>query len=193
MSEEKKLLDASCQKALVEVAWAAIEASVRDTAGYDLDCIDEAIGRNPALADPRAAFTTVYVNQELRGCLGEIRAEDPVARVVARCAWRAARLDPRFDPVRPDELARLDFKLSILTPSRRIHSPAEIVIGRDGLLIEHDYQRGLLLPDVASEHGWDVPTFLAHLYRKAGIDPSVPLGETRLSAFETQIIDSHDF
>lgn len=187
------MLDSACQCALIRVARAAIEASVHDRSGYEIPAIDEAIAANPALAEPRPAFSTIYVREELRGCLGEIAADEPVARVVARCAWRAARLDPRFEPVRPDELAALRLKLSILTPMCPIHSPAEIRIGRDGLMIEHGCRRGLLLPDVASEHGWDVPLFLKHLYLKAGIDFDVPLGETALWAFQTQIIDSNDF
>lgn len=183
------LLDTTCQKALVGVAWEAIRASVNNSAGYDLDCIEKSIETNPPLSEPRPAFSTIYVGDHLRGCLGEIRTEDPVARVVARCSWRAARLDPRFDPVRPDELDAAHFKLSILTVAKPI-DPADIVIGRDGLLIEHHGQRGLLLPDVATEHGWDAETFLVHLYRKAGINSRVPLSECRLSAFQTQIIDS---
>ncbi|MCE5231095.1 AmmeMemoRadiSam system protein A [bacterium] len=187
------MFDLVCQRALVEISQAAIEASVYDRSGYDLPLIEDAIERNPSIGEAHPAFSTIYVADNLRGCLGEIIADDPVARVVARCSWRASRLDPRFDPVSPDELRDLRFNLSIMTPMTLVGSPDSIVIGRDGLMIEHGRCRGLLLPDVASEHDWDVPTFLKHLYVKAGIDRSVPLAETRLWSFQTQIIDSRDF
>lgn len=191
--ENAETFDLNCQHALIDLARAAIEASVYDRSGYEIAAIDDAINTNPPLGEPRPAFSTIYISDNLRGCLGEIAAGDPVARVVARCSWRASRLDPRFDPIRPGELANMQLKLSILTPMREIHSPVEIEIGRDGLMIKHLNRRGLLLPDVATEHNWDAPTFLKHLYLKAGIARDVPLRETTLWSFETQIIDSSAF
>jgi AmmeMemoRadiSam system protein A len=91
--------------------------------------------------------------------------------VVAQVAQSAATEDPRFAPVQPAELPTLDIEVSVLGPLERIDpgDPAQIEIGRHGLVIERGYHRGLLLPQVATEWGWDRETFLDHLCAKAGL------------------------
>ncbi len=115
------------------------------------------------------AFVTLRIDGELRGCIGYIEYPGPVRVAVEDVARKAAFGDPRFDPLQPDELEKVSIEVSVLTPMRRIGSPEEITIGRDGLVVEMHGHRGLLLPQVATEYGWDVNEFLANTCRKAGL------------------------
>jgi AmmeMemoRadiSam system protein A len=122
----------------------------------------------PRLAKLRGAFTSLYLRGELRGCVGYLLPIYPVYRAVAETARAAAFDDNRFSPVTRDEAANLEIQLSILSPAQPIR-PDEIEIGRHGLLIAHHGRRGLLLPQVPAEHGWDRLTFLEQTCRKAGL------------------------
>lgn len=120
------------------------------------------------LAEPRGAFTSLYLHGELRGCVGYVLPVSPVYRAVADTARAAAFEDTRFHPLTPQEAPDLEIELSILSPPRPI--PAEsIEIGRHGLLISMAGHRGLLLPQVPVEHNWDRITFLEQTCRKAGL------------------------
>lgn len=109
----------------------------------------------------------------LRGCIGHIGADRPLAEVVRTVAVAAARDDPRFEPVAPEELLALRIEISILTdPAALVPALAErIAIGRDGLLVRRGRAMGLLLPRVASEYHWGPDAFLAAACRKAGLAP----------------------
>lgn len=129
-----------------------------------------------ALDDPPPAsgvFVTLKKNGLLRGCIGTVECRQPLAEEIARAAVSAAREDPRFPPVSTDELPGLDVEISVLGPLERIDplDPDSIVVGRHGLVVEQGWRRGLLLPQVAPEWGWDREQFLAHTCRKAGLPP----------------------
>jgi AmmeMemoRadiSam system protein A len=102
---------------------------------------------------------SIHRGHELRGCLGRLGDEWPIARVVAHLGRVVADSDPRFAPVTIDDLETLSIEISALSPEREVRSVEEIEIGRHGLIIEQGDRRGLLLPQVATEHGWDVETF----------------------------------
>ncbi|HEX7624403.1 MAG TPA: AmmeMemoRadiSam system protein A, partial [Anaeromyxobacteraceae bacterium] len=119
----------------------------------------------------RGAFVTLRVKGELRGCVGTLSPDGPLARTVQRMAAAAAAEDPRFRPVRPEELDDLDLTVSALGERRRMHDPAEIEVGRHGLVVQLGWQRGTLLPQVAVEEGWDALTFLERTCLKAGLPP----------------------
>ena len=118
-----------------------------------------------------AAFVTLRNGGELRGCIGHLASDRPLFRTVAECVISAAVDDRRFRPVTHDELGEIDIEISVLTPFRRVAGPEEIEIGRHGLLLSRSGRRGLLLPQVAVEHGWDRETFLGQTCRKAGLPP----------------------
>jgi AmmeMemoRadiSam system protein A len=123
---------------------------------------------SPHLAELRGAFTTLYLHEQLRGCVGYVLPSCPVYRAVAETARAAAFNDNRFSPITEHDLPLLEVELSILSPPRPI--PIEdIDIGRHGLLISWRGRRGLLLPQVAVEHGWDRKTFLEQTCHKAGV------------------------
>jgi AmmeMemoRadiSam system protein A len=123
------------------------------------------------LCEPRGAFVTLRVKGELRGCVGTLSPDGPLARTVERMAAAAATEDPRFEPVRPEELDDLDLTVSALGERRRMRDPADIEVGRHGLVVRLGWQRGTLLPQVAVEEGWDALTFLERTCLKAGLPP----------------------
>ncbi len=121
------------------------------------------------LRRPGAAFVTLEKHGHLRGCIGHTVAEEPLYRTVTLCAIQAAVTDPRFPPVTLDELDDLHIEISVLTPLELIESLEEIEVGRDGLMISLGEARGLLLPQVATERGWNRTEFLENTCRKAGL------------------------
>lgn len=121
------------------------------------------------LKEPGAAFVTLTKNGRLRGCIGHTIAQEPLYKTVSICAVQAAVADSRFRPVQPDELPGLHIEISVLTPLQEVKSLDEIEVGRDGLMISMGNQRGLLLPQVATEYGWDRTEFLEHTCNKAGL------------------------
>jgi AmmeMemoRadiSam system protein A len=127
--------------------------------------------RAEAFGQPRALFVTLRENGKLRGCIGTLAPDGDLAGAVPRYALKAAFDDPRFPPLTPDELPGCSIEISVLTAPQPVDDPEEIVAGRDGLIIELAGRRGLLLPQVATEWGFDRVTFLAEVSRKAGLPP----------------------
>ena len=138
------------------------------------------------LAEPRGAFTSLYLHGELRGCVGYVLPVSPVYRAVADTARAAAFEDTRFYPVTLQEAPDLQIELSILSPPQPI--PAESVeIGRHGLLISMSGYRGLLLPQVPVEHNWDRLTFLEQTCRKAGLPMNAWQKGATIEAFTAEV------
>jgi AmmeMemoRadiSam system protein A len=168
---------------LLGVARAAVEAAVRGqpAPAWPAD--------QPELAAAGAAFVTLRRRHtgDLRGCRGEVAAVRPLAESVIQGAGAAALDDPRFPPVREPELADLTVEISALsamTPA----TPAEVDVTRHGVMITHRGHRGLLLPQVAAELGWDRNALLAGVCQKAGL----PAGawrepDARLLTFEAEV------
>ncbi|MBN1996977.1 AmmeMemoRadiSam system protein A [candidate division KSB1 bacterium] len=123
----------------------------------------------PVFHEKRGAFVTLHKNKELRGCIGYIHGIEPLLDTVIEMAIAAARRDPRFKPVETHELESIDIEISVLSPLQEISDPKNIVVGTHGLYIEHGAHSGLLLPQVATEHGWDRKTFLSYTCKKAGL------------------------
>jgi AmmeMemoRadiSam system protein A len=143
----------------------AREAIASHVAGRPAGAVDAGF-----LADRRAGvFVTLHQAGQLRGCIGHIEADDPLPRTVARCAVASCSEDPRFPPVTLSELTGLQIELSLLGPMETAAGPVDVEVGRHGLMIEMGRQRGLLLPQVATEWHWDARTFLSQTCRKAGL------------------------
>jgi len=143
------------------------------------------------LAEPRAAFTTLYYHGRLRGCVGHVRAVESVWATVADTACAAAFEDTRFDPVTADELPHLQISLSILSPLKPIRAE-EVEVGRHGLLISQHGRRGLLLPQVPVEYGWDRLTFLEETCHKAGLPADAWRKGATLEAFTAEVFGERD-
>jgi AmmeMemoRadiSam system protein B/AmmeMemoRadiSam system protein A len=131
---------------------------------------------NPSLAseasifkEKRGAFVTLTRHGMLRGCIGYVQAIKPLEETIIEMAKAAAFRDPRFPAVTADELDDLEIEISVLTPIREIQDVNEIEVGKHGIIIERGGYSGLLLPQVATEYGWDRETFLEHTCNKAGL------------------------
>lgn len=138
------------------------------------------------------AFVTLHCDGRLRGCIGHIEADEPLPRVVARCAISACSADPRFPPVATAELDGISIELSILGPLEPIRGPHDIEIGRHGLVVEKGWRRGLLLPQVAVEWHWDRERFLDHTCRKAGLPPDAWKYGAAVWRFEAEVFGEED-
>ena len=143
------------------------------------------------LGELRGAFTTLYLHGGLRGCVGYVMPVTPLYRTVIESARAAAFEDTRFWPVTEDEVSLLEISLSILSRLEPIRAE-DVEIGRHGLLISMGAQRGLLLPQVPVEHGWDRLTFLEQTCRKAGLPPDC-WQKAELEAFTAEVFGDRDF
>jgi len=124
---------------------------------------------NPKFMEPRGAFVTLNENGELRGCIGFIEPRFPLYQAIIQAAVFAAVQDPRFEPLKKSDLPKVNIEISILSSLQPVDKVSEIKIGQHGLLIKEDGHSGLLLPQVATEFGWDRDTFLREVCRKAGL------------------------
>ncbi len=129
----------------------------------------ERIIHSEKLKEPRGAFVCLHLDNDLRGCIGVIEPRSPLHETIREMSIQAAFCDPRFSPLGPGEFDRIHLEISVLTPMERIHQPADICVGKHGLMIRKGLKSGLLLPQVATEHGLDAIQFLQWTCRKAGL------------------------
>ena len=154
----------------------------------------------PDAADPAAAvppldvfgaFVSFHLGGRLRGCMGVLGRPFPVVDAVRDAARSAAVRDPRFPPMLPPEIRAAEPEVSLLTPIEwldREALPEAVRIGVDGLVAERGSARGLLLPQVAAEHGLDRVTFLAETCRKAGLEPDAWRRDARIGRFQALVL-----
>jgi AmmeMemoRadiSam system protein A len=175
-SSEKQFLLKIAQKALI----LAVER------GESLEDFT-ADGKAAPMTTSGGAFVTLRRGRRLRGCIGQILPDAPLVEVVAYCAKAAALTDPRFTPVTPDELRDIEIELSVLSAPEDI-APNKIEPGRHGLIVSRGAQRGLLLPQVAAEHGWTAQRFLEETCVKGGMKPDAWKSDTtRVQAFTAEV------
>jgi AmmeMemoRadiSam system protein A len=145
----------------------------------------------PHFSELRGVFTSLYLRQgrdeeELRGCVGYVLPSCPLYRAVAETARAAAFDDNRFPPLTEAESARIEIELSILSPPKPIRAD-EVEVGRHGLLISWRGRRGLLLPQVPVERGWDRTTFLEQTCCKAGLPADAWQKGAAIEAFTAEV------
>lgn len=150
---------------LIQIARQSAEGAVRGVSYQDRP------DGLPTLSAPRGAFVTLTSNGQLRGCIGYTSPIQPLRDTVRTVAAHAALHDDRFSPVSKEELPFLEYEISVLSPVRLVRDPAEILVGRHGLIIKRGEHEGLLLPQVATERGWERDTFLGQTCVKAGLPP----------------------
>lgn len=158
-------LDRETRKKLLETARRAVEASL---SGAPTPPLDRELAD---LGPDQGAFVTLHLHGQLRGCIGNFQGRGPLAATVQEMAVSAARRDPRFRPISdPDELAQCQVEISALSTLEPI-DPDEVVVGKHGLYLIRGINRGVLLPQVPVEQGWDRETFLDQTCVKAGMEP----------------------
>lgn len=194
---ELEWLDEEKGKYLVQLAREAVTKYLKE--GIKIDVPPE----TPRdLMKPMGVFVTIEsirhsregTVKELRGCIGFPLPVKPLARATIEAALSAAVEDPRFPPMNTSELETVTFEVSVLTPPEevKVKSPKEYIekieIGRDGLIIERGFYKGLLLPQVAVEYKWDPLTFLSEACIKAGLPPDAwALEDTKIYRFQAVI------
>lgn len=160
-------------KILIQIAHKAIHEYIVN--GEIIDVRSEFPNLPAHLLEKRGVFVTLTLNGELRGCIGLPLPIQPLAEAVRDMAISAATEDYRFIPVNEDEVDEIQVEISILTLPQELklknkeEAPKKIKVGKDGLIIESEWQKGLLLPQVAVEEGWDEEEFLNHTCIKAGL------------------------
>jgi len=171
-SDQERLL-------LLELAHRAIEAEL---SGKKIDTT----APTEHLAQFRAAFTTLHLEGQLRGCVGYLAASLSLYRTVAETAVAAAFHDARFHAVTSREAPLLRIEISVLSPLRPI-CPEDIEVGKHGLIVSQGERRGLLLPQVPVELHWDRLRFLEQTCCKAGLPPDAWKRNITLEAFTAEV------
>ncbi len=171
------------RKELLEIARRSIEGAVREGKAPVPST------GNASLKAPQGAFVTIKIDGRLRGCIGNFGIGDakPLFITVSEMAAAAALQDPRFPPLSERELSKIDIEISALTPLRPVDDVREIEVGRHGIYIRKGSRSGVLLPQVATEYGWDRDTFLRQTCRKAGLGPDEWREGASISVFEAEI------
>jgi AmmeMemoRadiSam system protein A len=179
-------LSVADKQLLLHVARDSIAAQLKGKAATPVQA------SSPVLEELRGAFVSLHRRGQLRGCIGYIEAVKPLLQTVKEMAPAAAFQDPRFPPLQADELADLEIEISVLTPMRLIKSTDEIEVGKHGLYIVMGLNRGLLLPQVATQYHWDRRTFLEQTCNKAGLPPDAWKDpNTQIFIFRADIFTDH--
>ena len=180
------MFDASQKEILLKLARDAIRAYLENETVIS-PTADE------FLNEPTAAFVTLKIEEELRGCIGSVEASEPLGVTVIHCAISAAFRDPRFPPLTREEYPFVNLEISVLSPFQTISNPEEVIAGTHGIMLTKDYHRGLLLPQVAVEYDWDREAFLSFTCKKAGLPPDAWKDpETTIAIFTAEVFGEEE-
>lgn len=179
----KGMLNENQQKELLKIARNAIKSYLERGEKPDVSIDD------PDLKNIQGAFVTLHKKGQLKGCIGNIIGQKPLYITVRDMAIEAATGDPRFSPVKPEELDDLDIEISVLSPLEKVKSADEIELGTHGVIVRRGYRQGVFLPQVATETGWSREEFLSHLCSgKAGLPADAWKNpDTELYIFSAQV------
>ena len=175
-------LDDKQKELLLKIARETVGNSAAGSPLGDYDIED------PVLNTECGAFVTIHNKGNLRGCIGNITATTPLWMTVMNMAVEASTRDPRFPPITSGELRDIDIEISALSPLWKIEDINEIEVGKHGILIRKGFNQGLLLPQVATENGFDRISFLEHTCLKAGLSSNCYLdGNCEIQIFSATV------
>ena len=175
------------KKLLLEIARQALQAGVERRESL------QNLPKDLAPAESTGAFVTLRKRGRLRGCIGQVGTGQPLVEVIAHCAKAAALEDPRFQPVRTEELAEIEIEISALSDLQEI-APDAIEAGKHGLIVSRGSQRGLLLPQVATEMRWNARKLLEETCVKAGLEREAWRDpETKIQGFTAEAFSESEF
>lgn len=177
------------RKRLLDIARRTLEAHL---AGGKAPVFEE---KDAALTQHRGVFVTLRHGAELRGCIGNFTSTEPLYQTVSRMAVESATTDYRFSPVAPAELKDLTIEISVLSEPKPVEDWRQIRLGTDGVILRRGSSSGVFLPQVATETGWDLETFLSQLcFQKAGLssdcyrDPA-----TKIYTFQAEVFSEQEY
>jgi len=147
---------------------------------------------DPVMKEKRGAFVTLKIDGELRGCVGYPLPVKPLDETIVEMAVAAASQDFRFAPLTIEEIDRARIEISVLSLPRRIQDIGEVEVGRHGIIVSKGVYRGLLLPQVPREYGWDRETFLRHGCLKAGLPGDAWKKGAHIEVFEAKVFSEED-
>lgn len=174
-------LTSNDKKELLAIARRSIELALKRE--YE----DPPRPKSAALSEKAGSFVTLHRKEMLRGCIGFVEALNPLYLTVSEAAMSAALKDYRFPPLDEEELPEIEIEISVLTPPQPVKNIEEVVVGRDGLIIEQGIYKGLLLPQVPGEYDWDLNEFLEQTCLKAGL-PTDAYQDPKTKIFSFQAI-----
>ena len=182
------MLNGIQKKRLLEIARRSLEGYVVSGKREKFSEID------PVLIREHGAFVTLNKHGQLRGCIGHVIGDSPLYKTVADMAIEAGTGDPRFPKVDVSELKNIEIEISVLSSLERINDVERIQVGKHGILIRKGFYSGLLLPQVATEYGWDRNTFLEHTCNKAGLPADAWKDKsTQIQIFSAVVFSEKEF
>lgn len=179
--KEANMLNETQRKKLLEIAKESIAFYIKNKKNADFP-VDDSV-----LKQKKGAFVTLTINGQLRGCIGRLVADEELYKVVAEMAVEAAFNDWRFLPLTENELEKIKVEISVLSPFKKIESLDEIEVGKHGLLIRKGFNSGLLLPQVATDYGWNRQEFLENVCYKAGLDKDAYKKDAEIYIFSAEV------
>ena len=185
---EEEMFNEIQKKRLLEIARQTITEYV--TSGKSPDFKEE----DPQLNIKRGAFVTLHKDGNLRGCIGSFTSEEPIYKLISKMAIESATGDPRFSPVTKQELGNINIEISVLTEPQLIDDWKKIRLGIDGVIVRRGFSSGVFLPQVATETGWSLETFLKQLcWGKAGLpDDCYKDSNTQIYTFQAFIFSEEE-
>ena len=182
-----EMLSREQQKELLALARRTIELYLKEGKKLSYSAHDESLKRRSG------AFVTIHSGSDLRGCIGIIQPIKPLYETIIDCAISASTEDYRFEPLKPDELAKSELEVSVLTMPEVVKDIEAIEVGKHGIIISRGFSKGLLLPQVAAEHNWDRKAFLAQTCMKAGLPANAWREGAKIEIFSAQVFSDKDF
>ena len=145
------------------------------------------------LWEKRGAFVTLLKEKHLRGCIGILEPLYPLYETIQKMTIEAAFEDPRFAPLEAKELPLIEIEISVLSPLKK-GTLKEVEVGKHGIYLVKGAHRGVLLPQVPVEYGWDKKTFLEHVCLKAGLPPDCYKSpEAKIYLFTAEVFKESDY
>jgi uncharacterized protein len=189
--EKKFLLEVARRAVIAAVEQRHLEKDGVSASGFAVS-VESNSERPQTLEAPAGAFVTLRSGSRLRGCIGQLAGHDSLVHVVTYCAKAAALDDPRFSPLTREELVGIDIEISVLSPLEDM-APQNIICGRHGLLVSRHGNRGVLLPQVATQFNWTPDRFLEEACIKAGLNRSAWKDpQTRIKAFTAEVFSESE-
>ncbi len=183
--DEPEYLDENESNLLLKIARKTLEDSLEAQDVKEFIPPEEQITER--LKAKNGVFVTLHKEGLLRGCIGDLDAEEPLYKSVARTVLLSALSDRRFQPVEKKELDKIDIEISVMSPRKKVKSWKQIVLGRDGIILEKDKHKALYLPQVALEQGWTIEDTLSHLAEKAGLEKNAWKSDCSFQTFTAQV------
>ncbi|OQA88965.1 MAG: hypothetical protein BWY31_00150 [Lentisphaerae bacterium ADurb.Bin242] len=189
---ENDFLSNAEKKTLLAIARESIDYVFQNRKTVPSDHFDARITEH--MKKKMGCFVTLKIDDELRGCIGEIQPFRELYRAVMARAVDSAFRDIRFRPLTPEELRSVEVEISALTPAKPVNSYKDIVIGKHGMTLTKDGRSAVFLPQVAPEQGWNLEETLTHLARKAGLSPDAwKSPDASFTVFEAIVFKESDF